>query len=193
MRRLRCKKFMRVARYLLGFGGRLVYFDFWARTYGLGNFRAFPLAVASCPPSSVGQSALSSLFRSGGDRLLRQPGRRRFILARGVISATRRLWRPCVQYVSDAPFHQRETLLLSPELGLTWHPPSEPPRNFKHEQTESCRVGQLPVSHMHWAQSLFPSFLFPMLLLIGSKFSLGMMRLESLFHLCGRSMAAEHW
>ena len=48
-RRLRCKKFMRVARYLLGFGGRLVDFDFGARTYGLGNFRAFPLAVAAPP------------------------------------------------------------------------------------------------------------------------------------------------
>ena len=55
MRRLRCKKFMRVARYLLGFGGRLVDFDFGARTYGLGNFRAFPLAVAAPPLSSVGR------------------------------------------------------------------------------------------------------------------------------------------
>ena len=121
-RRLRCKKFMRVARYLLGFGGRLVDFDFGARTYGLGNFRAFPLAVAAPSPARAllglaSQSALSSLFRSG-DRLLRQPGRR-FIPARGVISATRRLWRPCAQYVSDAPFHQQETLLLSLELGLT--------------------------------------------------------------------------
>ena len=97
-RRLRCKKFMRVARYLLGFGGR-VDFDFGARTYGLGNFRAFPLAVAAPYLALASQSALSSLFRSG-DRLLRQPGPagRRFILARGVISATRRLWRPCVQY-----------------------------------------------------------------------------------------------
>ena len=114
---------MRVARYLLGFGGRVDFdFDFEVRTYGLGNFRAFPLAVAA--PSLArawlglaSQSALSSLFRSG-DRLLRQPGRR-FIPARGVISATRRLWRPCVQNVSDARFHRRETLLLSLELGLT--------------------------------------------------------------------------
>ena len=114
---------MRVARYLLGFGGRVDFdFDFEVRTYGLGNFRAFPLAVAA--PSLArawlglaSQSARSSLLRSG-DRLPRQPGRR-FIPARGVISATRRLWRPCVQNVSDARFHRRETLLLSLELGLT--------------------------------------------------------------------------